>query len=157
NGKYRDDVRSFIKGTDGVAGAFATRLSGSEDLYGKVRSPINSINFITSHDGFTLADLVSYNKKHNLANGEENRDGDNNNLSWNCGEEGATDDPEILALRERQRKNFHIALMVSQGIPMILMGDEYGHTKQGNNNTWSHDSRLNWFQWDTLKKAQPFF
>jgi isoamylase len=157
NGKYRDDVRSFIKGTDGVAGRFATRISGSEDLYGKGRLPSNSINFITAHDGFTLADLVSYNEKHNLMNGEENRDGDNNNLSWNCGAEGVTEDPQILALRVRQQKNFHVALMASQGIPMLLMGDEYGHTKHGNNNTWGHDSRLNWFQWDTLQRAQPFF
>ena len=157
NGKYRDEVRSFIKGSEGAAGKFATRLGGSEDLYGKGRLPIHSINFITAHDGFTLADLVSYNEKHNLANGEENRDGDNNNLSWNCGVEGATEDPAILTLRERQRKNFLVALMVSQGVPMILMGDEYGHTKNGNNNTWAHDSRINWFQWDTLEASQPFF
>lgn len=157
NGKYRDDVRNFIKGSDGAAGIFATRMSGSQDLYGKERLPSHSINFITSHDGFTLADLVAYNEKHNLPNGEENRDGDNNNLSWNCGVEGETDDSTILALRERQRKNFHVALMVSQGVPMILMGDEYGHTKEGNNNTWSHDSRLNWFQWDTLEKNSDFF
>jgi isoamylase len=157
NGKYRDDVRSFIKGTDGVVGSFATRISGSEDLYGKGRKCINSINFITAHDGFTLADLVAYNQKHNEMNGEENRDGDNNNLSWNCGTEGITNDPKILALRERQQKNLHLALMVSQGVPMILMGDEYGHTKLGNNNTWGHDSRINWFQWDTLEKNSSFF
>lgn len=157
NGKYRDDLRSFIKGSDGAVGSFATRLSGSEDLYGKGRLCINSINFITCHDGFTLADLVSYNEKHNLINGEENRDGDNNNLSWNCGIEGPTDHPDIIALRERQRKNFHVALMVSQGVPMILMGDEYGHTKHGNNNTWAHDSRINWFQWDTLEQNHSFF
>jgi isoamylase len=157
NGKYRDDVRRFIKGSNNSVGHFATRLSGSEDLYGKGRLPSHSINFVTSHDGFTLADLVSYNEKHNEMNGEESRDGDNNNLSWNCGAEGPTEDPNILALRERQRKNFHMAMMVSQGVPMLLMGDEYGHTKQGNNNTWGHDSRLNWFQWDTLANAQPFF
>ncbi len=158
NGKYRDDVRAFLKGTDGMAGAFATRLSGSEDLYARSdRLPIHSINFITAHDGFTMADLVSYNEKHNLPNGEDNRDGDNNNLSWNCGVEGETDDPVILGLRERQRKNMHVAMMVSQGIPMILMGDEYGHTKQGNNNTWGHDSRLNWFQWDTLEQSKTFY
>ena len=157
NGKYRDDVRSFLKGSDGAVGSFATRISGSEDLYGKGRLPIHSINFITSHDGFTLADLVTYNEKHNEANGEKNRDGDNNNLSWNCGVEGATDNKDILALRERQRKNFHVALMISQGVPMLLMGDEYGHTKEGNNNTWSHDSRLNWFQWDELEKNAAFF
>ena len=98
-------------------GGFATRVSGSEDLYGKGRLPLHSINFITSHDGFSLSDLVSYSEKHNLMNGEENRDGDNNNLSWNCGVEGPTDDPQIIALRERQRKNFHVALMISQGVP----------------------------------------
>ncbi len=157
NGKFRDDVRSFMKGSDGIVGTLATRISGSEDLYGKGHFSNKSINFITCHDGFTLADLVSYNGKHNENNGEGNRDGDNNNLSWNCGAEGATDDPAILGLRERQRKNFHVALMVSQGVPMILMGDEYGHTKGGNNNTWGHDSRLNWFQWDTLEKNAPFF
>ncbi|MCH9627173.1 MAG: Glycogen operon protein GlgX [Chlamydiales bacterium] len=157
NGKYRDCIRSFLKGTDGVVGEFATRLSGSEDLYGKGKFPGQSINFVTAHDGFTLADLVSYNEKHNLDNGEENRDGDNHNESWNCGVEGETDDPEILALRERQMKNHHLALMLSQGVPMILMGDEYGHTKLGNNNTWGHDSRLNWFQWDTLEKRSAFF
>ncbi|MCH9626146.1 MAG: Glycogen operon protein GlgX [Chlamydiales bacterium] len=157
NGKYRDEVRQFIKGTDGSVGDFASRLSGSEDLYGERSLPSNSINFITSHDGFSLADLVSYNDKHNLSNGEENRDGDNNNESWNCGEEGLSDNPHVLALRERQRKNFHVALMVSQGVPMLLMGDEYGHSKLGNNNTWGHDSRLNWFQWDTLEEQADFF
>jgi len=156
NGRYRDDVRAFVKGTDGKIGAFATRLSGSEDLYQKT-NPDLSINFITAHDGFSLADLVSYNEKHNLENGEENRDGDNNNQSWNCGEEGETEDPHILALRLRQMKNYHVALMVSQGIPMILMGDEYGHTKKGNNNTWALDSRINWFLWDEWEKKPDFF
>ncbi len=157
NGKYRDAVRRFIKGTDGTVGEFATRISGSEDLYGKGKLPSQSVNFITAHDGFTLADLVSYNEKHNHDNGEGNRDGANDNYSWNCGVEGTTNNPEILALRERQIKNYHLALMVSQGVPMILMGDEYGHTKNGNNNTWGHDSRLNWFQWDTLEKNAAFF
>ena len=157
NGKYRDDVRQFIKGTDGSCGNFATRISGSEDLYGKDRHPSHSINYITSHDGFSLADLVSYNEKHNRSNGENNQDGDNNNMSWNCGLEGETDDQAILTLRERQRKNFHVALMISQGVPMILMGDEYGHTKLGNNNTWGHDSRLNWFQWDNLNRNPSFY
>jgi isoamylase/glycogen operon protein len=157
NGKYRDDIRQFIKGTDGSSGNFATRISGSEDLYGKERHPSHSINFVTCHDGFSLADLVAYNIKHNEMNGENNADGENNNISWNCGVEGETNDPNILALRERQRKNFHVALMVSQGIPMLLMGDEYGHTKLGNNNAWAHDSRLNWFQWDTLNKNQSFY
>lgn len=157
NGKYRDCARQFIKGSDGVAGEFATRISGSEDLYGAGRLPSHSINFITAHDGFTLADLVSYNEKHNRDNGESNRDGSNDNASWNCGAEGATNDEQILQLRLRQMKNYHLALMVSQGVPMILMGDEYGHTKYGNNNTWGHDSRLNWFQWDTLEKNRDFF
>lgn len=157
NGIFRDGVKRFLKGTDGAVGSFATRISGSEDLYGKGRSPAHSINFITAHDGFSLGDLVSYNEKHNEENGENNRDGANDNESWNCGVEGETDDVEILALRERQMRNLHLALMVSQGVPMILMGDEYGHTKQGNNNSWGHDSRLNWFQWDTLEKNQGFF
>lgn len=157
NGKYRDCVRSFIKGTDGFVGEFATRMSGSEDLYGNGRLPSHSINFITAHDGFSLADLVSYNEKHNHDNGESNRDGSNDNESWNCGVEGPTKNEQILQLRRRQMKNLHLALMVSQGVPMILMGDEYGHTKYGNNNTWGHDSRLNWFQWDTLEKNQDFF
>ncbi len=157
NGRYRDDVRKFIKGTEGSVGYFATRLGGSQDLYGRGRLPSHSINFVTCHDGFSLNDLVSYNDKHNENNGEDNRDGDNNNLSWNCGAEGATDDEKIIELRVRQRKNFHVALMVSQGVPMLLMGDEYGHSKNGNNNTWSHDSRLNWFQWDTLEENPSFF
>lgn len=157
NGKYRDSIRKFVKGTDDELGAFATRVCGSEDLYGRDRLPHHSINFITAHDGFTLADLVSYNGKHNEENGENNRDGMNDNESWNCGSEGATEDPAILKLRLKQMKNFHLVLMISQGVPMILMGDEYGHTKLGNNNTWGHDSRLNWFQWDTLEKNQDFF
>ena len=157
NAEYRDSVRRFIKGTDGEVGNFATRICGSEDLYGKGRLPCNSINFVTAHDGFTLADLVAYNEKHNESNGEENRDGGQNNESWNCGVEGETGDREIVSLRERQMKNFHLALMISQGVPMLLMGDEYGHTKFGNNNTWGHDSRLNWFQWDSLEQNQAFF
>ncbi len=157
NGIYRDNVRGFIKGTDGEAGRFATRIGGSEDLYGKGRTPAHSINFIIAHDGFSLLDLVSYNEKHNEENGEENRDGTNNNDSWNCGEEGPSKNVKVNALRQRQMRNFHLALMVSQGVPMILMSDEYGHTKFGNNNSWGHDSRLNWFQWDTLEKNQDFF
>ncbi len=157
NGKYRDCVRRFIKGTDGQLGEFATRISGSQDLYGHGRLPHHSINFITAHDGFTLADLVSYNEKHNEANGEENRDGTQDNASWNCGIEGESDDLAFSQLRERQMKNLHLALMVSQGVPMLLMGDEYGHTKFGNNNSWAHDSRLNWFQWDTLEMRKEFF
>jgi isoamylase len=157
NGRYRDEVRRFLKGTDRELGNFATRLTGSEDLYGKGRFPYHSINFITAHDGFTLRDLVSYNQKHNEGNGENNRDGTNDNESWNCGAEGPTEDPAIIELRERQMRNFHVALMVSQGVPMILMGDEYGHTRNGNNNSWCQDDRLNWFQWDTLEKNGAFF
>lgn len=157
NGLFRDDVRRFIKGTEGTIGQFATRIAGSEDLYGKGGSPTRSINFITSHDGFTLADLVSYNQKHNEENGEDNRDGNNDNESWNCGIEGETSDPTILNLRKQQIKNHLVALFISQGVPMLLMGDEYGHTKNGNNNTWGHDSRLNWFQWDTWEKNQDLF
>lgn len=157
NGKYRDHVRRFIKGTDGEIGHFATRIAGSEDLYGQGRTPTNSINFITAHDGFTLADLVSYQEKHNESNGENGRDGTNDNESWNCGEEGISEAPEILALREKQMRNFHLALMLSQGVPMLLMGDEYAHTKYGNNNTWGQDNRLNWFQWDILEKNREFF
>lgn len=157
NGAYRDGVRRFIKGTDGSIGPFATRLTGSEDLYGKGRTPAHSINYVTCHDGFTLRDLVSYNQKHNEENGEENRDGINENESWNCGVEGETKDEKILFLREKQMRNFHLALLVSEGVPMLSMGDEYGHTKLGNNNSWGHDSRLNWFQWDTLEKTPDFF
>jgi len=155
NGRYRDAVRNFIKGTGGK-GEFATRLCGSQDMYATY-SPLRSINFLTAHDGFTLADLVSYNDKHNLSNSEENRDGTNNNDSWNCGVEGKAEDKEILALRLRQRKNFILALAVSQGIPMLLMGDEYGHTKEGNNNTWCHDDESNWFLWDALERESDFF
>jgi isoamylase len=148
NGKFRDNVRSFIKGSDNLVGFFATRLCGSPDLYASSRSPGHSINFITAHDGFTLRDLVSYNEKHNLENGEDNRDGSNDNDSWNCGIEGESNDKEILTLRKRQMKNFMVTLMVSQGAPMITMGDEVGFTKNGNNNTWCHDDELNWLNWD---------
>lgn len=155
NARYRDTVRRFIKGT-GNKGAFAANLCGSQDLYYR-ESPNRSINFIISHDGFTLADLVSYNQKHNLANGEENRDGNNNNDSWNCGEEGFSQSESINKLRQRQMRNFHVALMLSRGIPMLHMGDEYGHTKLGNNNTWCQDNDLNWFLWDKLEENQEFF
>lgn len=156
NDKFRDGVRRFIKGVQGTNGDFARRLSGSQDLYYN-RTPRCSINFITAHDGFTLADLVSYNTKHNLANGENNQDGSNHNESWNCGFEGPTDDEKVLQLRRRQMRNFHLALMVSKGVPMILMGDEYAHTKQGNNNTWCQDGPLNWFQWNELAANQGFY
>ena len=156
NDKYRDSIRKFIKGTPGSLNEFSKRISGSQDIY-HGHSPLSSLNFITAHDGFTLADLVSYNQKHNLANGEDNRDGVDRNESWNCGAEGETKDDKILSLRERQMRNLHLALMISQGIPMLLMGDEYGHTKQGNNNTWCQDNSLNWFQWDQLKKNSAFY
>lgn len=156
NGKYRDTVRRFIKGTSGMVGKFATRICGSQDLYYQ-KSPNSSYNFITIHDGFTLNDLVSYNEKHNMSNGEENRDGNNDNDSWNCGIEGITNDKTIIELRERQKRNFHLVLMLSQGIPMLLMGDEYGHTKRGNNNTWCQDNELNWFLWDNLTTNSQFY
>lgn len=156
NGKYRDCVRRFIKGMPWLSGEFATRICGSQDLY-HTRGPCNSINFITCHDGFTLADLVSYNTKHNLDNGEKNKDGSGDNESWNCGAEGPTQNKKIEALRERQMKNFHLALMISQGVPMLNMGDEYGHTKNGNNNTWCQDNDLNWFLWDKLQDNPSFY
>jgi isoamylase/glycogen operon protein len=157
NGVYRDIIRRFIKGTDGQAGSFATAISGSENVYGKEGYPTQSVNFVTAHDGFTLRDLVSYNSKHNEGNGEENRDGLDNNDSWNCGIEGATHDRFVLHLREKQMRNFHLALMVSIGIPMILMGDEYGHSRFGNNNGWAQDNEINWFLWNELKKEKAFF
>lgn len=156
NGKYRDDTRRFMKGLPDYTTQFATRLSGSEDLYGN-RSPTNSLNFITSHDGFSLTDLVSYNTKHNNSNGEGNRDGSSHNDSWNCGVEGDTSETAILELRERQRLNFLAALLLSQGIPLLRMGDEYGHTQLGNNNSWCQDNRISWFCWDTLEKEERLF
>ena len=134
---------------------FARRISGSADMYHvNNRKPYHSVNFITAHDGFTLRDLVSYNGKHNMANGEFNNDGSNDNLSWNCGAEGETSDQGVQGLRWRQMKNFQVALMVSQGTPMMLMGDEYGHTRYGNNNTYGHDDRLNNFQWGELEEQK---
>jgi len=155
NGKYRDDVRRFIKGDAGVKPGFATRLAGSADLYhNHNRKPYHSINFVIAHDGFTLADLVSYNDKHNELNGEGGRDGTNDNFSWNCGVEGATTDPTVLALRARQMRNMHLALMLSQGTPMILSGDEYAATRDGNNNWYGHDSALTHFKWDQMEAAK---
>lgn len=156
NDKFRDTVRSYIKGTPYAKSDFATRVSGSEDLYHR-QGPASSINFITVHDGFTLRDLVSYNHKHNEANGEYNKDGNSNNVSWNCGIEGPSERSEVIGLREKQMRNFHLALLVSQGIPLLLMGDEYTHTKYGNNNTWSHDDKLNWFLWDQLDTSSGFW
>ncbi|KAL3692101.1 hypothetical protein R1sor_005752 [Riccia sorocarpa] len=148
NGQFRDTVRSFIKGTDGLVGLFAQCLCGSPHLYQESgRKPWHSVNFVTAHDGFTLADLVSYNEKHNEANGENNNDGESHNASWNCGEEGDTSSLPVLRLRQRQLRNFMLALMVSQGVPMMTMGDEYAHTKGGNNNSYCHDNSINYFQW----------
>jgi glycogen operon protein len=149
NGKYRDAIRRFWKGDGGVVSELATRLAGSSDLYSHSgRRPYASINFVTSHDGFTLNDLVSYNEKHNEANLENNQDGDNNNLSWNCGVEGPTDDPAIVALREQQRRNFLATLFLSQGVPMLCGGDECGRTQLGNNNAYCQDNALSWMHWD---------
>lgn len=156
NGKYRDDLRQFVKGDGGKVGSIAALIQGSPDLYGG-RGPRSSINFVTAHDGFTLRDLVSYNHKHNYANGEDGRDGTNDNLSWNCGIEGETDDPQINGLREHQMKNFFTILMVSQGVPMLLMGDEVGHTKYGNNNTYCHDNDLNWFDWRLIRRNKTIY
>jgi len=148
NGRYRDIVRRFIKGTDGKAGNFANALTGSEMIYKASKSPLASVNFITAHDGFCLKDLVTYQNKHNWENGEGNHDGSNQNDNWNCGHEGPSRNEIINAIRERQMRNFLLALFVSQGIPMLLMGDEYGHTRRGNNNPYVQDNDLNWFLWD---------
>jgi glycogen operon protein len=150
NGKYRDCVRAYWKGDEGMIGEFAARFAGSADLYHPSgRRPTASINFVAAHDGFTLNDLVSYNEKHNEANGEENRDGDNHNRSWNCGTEGPTTDPAINTLRLRQRRNFLATLFLSQGVPMLYGGDEFGRTQNGNNNTYCQDNVLNWFPWNS--------
>jgi glycogen operon protein len=174
NGKYRDTVRDYWRGEPAALGEFASRLTGSSDLYEVTgRRPIASINFVTCHDGFTLADLVSYNEKHNDANGEHNRDGENHNRSWNCGVEGPTEDPEIIALRHRQMRNIMVTLMVSQGTPMISHGDEVGRTQRGNNNGYCQDNEITWIDWagadeyadmleftrrvTALRKAHPVF
>jgi glycogen operon protein len=160
NGKYRDCVRRFWKGDGGVAGEFATRISGSSDLYEwNGRRPHASVNFITCHDGFTLEDLVSYDHKHNEANGEGNRDGANDNDSWNCGAEGPTDDPKIIALREKKKRSFLATLILSQGIPMLLSGDEICHTQNGNNNAYCQDNEITWLDWnlDAKEKKQLEF
>jgi len=149
NGKYRDSVRQFWKGEGTSVSELATRLSGSNDLYAHSgRQPYASINFITAHDGFTLTDLVSYNEKHNEQNGEDNRDGESNNLSWNCGVEGPTDDQPIAALRARQKRNFLATMLLSQGVPMISHGDELGRTQLGNNNAYCQDNELSWIDWN---------
>jgi glycogen operon protein len=171
NGIYRDVMRDFWRGRASVA-EFASRFGGSADLYETDgRRPFASVNFITAHDGFTLNDLVSYNEKHNEANGEGNRDGTDDNRSWNCGAEGPTDDQAILGLRTRQQQNFLATLLLSQGVPMLLGGDEFGRTQGGNNNAWCQDNEISWFHWDAadadltdftrrliaLRRAHPVF
>jgi glycogen operon protein len=153
NGKYRDTVRDYWRGEPATLGEFASRLTGSSDLYEATgRRPSASINFVTAHDGFTLNDLVSYNEKHNEANGEDNRDGESYNRSWNCGVEGPTDDPDITELRCRQMRNMVATLLVSQGTPMIAHGDEIGRTQQGNNNVYCQDSAVSWMDWTLADK-----
>jgi isoamylase len=150
NGIYRDTVRDYWRGQAGVGG-FASRFTGSSDLYeSDGRHPFASINFVTAHDGFTLADLVSYERKHNEANLEDNRDGTDDNRSWNCGVEGETDDPEVRALRARQKRNFLATLFLSQGTPMLLGGDELGRTQRGNNNAWCQDNEVSWYDWGAV-------
>jgi isoamylase len=148
NDKYRDTMRAYWKGEGGVIGEFAQRLTGSSDLYNRSsRKPYASINFIAAHDGFTIADVVTYNDKHNEANGEENRDGHSHNLSWNSGIEGPTNDVDVLALRARQQRNFITTLLLSQGVPMLLAGDEMGRTQRGNNNAYCQDNEISWLDW----------
>ncbi len=150
NGKYRDCIRDYWRGADSMLGEFAQRFTGSPDLYqGDYRSPTASINFITAHDGFTLNDLVSYNEKHNEANGENNNDGESHNNSWNCGVEGSTDDKEIIALRHKQRRNLLTTLFLSQGVPMLVAGDELGRTQRGNNNAYCQDNEISWIDWES--------
>jgi isoamylase len=154
NGKYRDTIRRYMKGDGGQVAELAYRLTGSSDLYSMSgRRPYASINFITAHDGFTLQDLVSYDEKHNEANGENNQDGSNDNLSWNCGMEGPTDNPAVLTLRERQKRNFLTLLFFSQGVPMLCGGDEIGRTQKGNNNAYCQDNEISWYNW-TLGREQ---
>ncbi len=153
NGRYRDSVRDFWRGADGALGDLALRLTGSPDVYASERrGPTASVNFVTAHDGLTLADLTSYNAKHNEANGEGNADGTDDNRSWNCGVEGPTDDPAVLSLRERQRRNLLATLLLSAGVPMLLGGDEIGRTQQGNNNAYCQDNELSWYDWDAVDK-----
>ncbi len=154
NGKYRDCVRDFWRGEDQTMGEFAARFTGSSDLYENTsRLPYASINFITAHDGFTLRDLVTYEQKRNEANGEDSRDGEDHNRSWNCGVEGPTDDPQVNELRARQQRNFLATLLLSQGVPMLLGGDEIGRTQQGNNNAYCQDNELSWYDWEDLDES----
>jgi isoamylase len=157
NGKYRDSVRRFWRGDGGAVSEFATRLAGSSDLYEHSgRRPYASINFVTAHDGFTLADLVSYNERHNEANGEGNADGERHNNSWNCGAEGPTDDPAVRTIRERQRRNFMATLLLSQGVPMLCSGDEIGRTQHGNNNAYCQDNEISWLDWELDDERRAF-
>ncbi|MCD6681324.1 MAG: glycogen debranching protein GlgX [Burkholderiaceae bacterium] len=158
NDRYRDGMRAYWKGDGGVIGEFARRLTGSSDLYGRAgRRPHASINYITSHDGFTLRDLVSYNERHNEANGQDGSDGHDHNLSWNCGVEGPTDDPAVLALRARQQRNFLATLLLSHGVPMLLAGDEVGRTQQGNNNAYCQDNEISWLDWNVDEDGERLF
>ena len=158
NGKFRDDIRRFIRGDLAMVPVLATRLAGSSDLYQEGgRAPYHSINFVTSHDGFTLADLVSYAEKHNESNGEHNADGDSHNMSANYGVEGPSQDPAICALRDKQVRNFAALLILAHGVPMLLAGDEMGRSQKGNNNTWCHDNALGWINWDDLKSHRELF
>jgi glycogen operon protein len=153
NGRYRDDVRRFVRGDPALVGAIASRLAGSADIYQKRGgSPLNSVNFVTCHDGFTLCDLVSFNQKHNEANGESNLDGINDNLSWNCGAEGGSDDTNIDSLRNRQVRNFFAILLLSRGVPMFVAGDEIFRSQRGNNNAYCQDNEINWFDWTLVGK-----
>jgi len=155
NDRYRDAVRAYWKGDGGLIGELAYRITGSSDLYARSgRQPYASVNFVTAHDGFTLNDLVSYNHKHNEANGEENRDGTDNNRSWNCGVEGPTDDPEVRMLRARQKRNFLATLLLSQGVPMLLAGDAIGHTQHGNNNAYCQDNEISWIDWNLSEEDE---
>ncbi|GAA2782090.1 glycogen debranching protein GlgX [Streptomyces rameus] len=156
NGKYRDAVRDFWRAEPGSLGEFASRLTGSSDIYQHSRRrPRASVNFVTAHDGFTLRDLVSYNDKHNDANGEDNRDGESHNRSWNCGAEGDSDDPAVLELRARQQRNLLATLLLSQGIPMLCHGDELGRTQRGNNNAYCQDNEISWIDWELAREQQP--
>lgn len=158
NGKYRDAVRDFWRGEESTLGEFASRLTGSADLYEHTsRRPVASINFVTAHDGFTLRDLVSYNEKHNEANGDDNADGESNNRSWNCGVEGPTDDADIDALRRRQQRNFLATTLLSQGVPMISHGDELGRTQGGNNNGYCQDNEITWVDWESADTVLTAF
>jgi isoamylase len=154
NGRYRDTVRDFWRSSENTLADFATRLTGSSDLYGRGRRPTASINLVTVHDGFTLADLTSYNVKHNEANGEANRDGTDDNRSWNCGVEGPTDDSDVLALRARQRRNFLATLLLSEGVPLLLAGDELGRTQAGNNNAYCQDNPISWVDWSPTETGE---